>query len=66
MTDTYNSGVIYRQALCGFLRIVVTNVLVKASILKLDLNETDAAGTAFSANYLNEIYNKFVSLLLWI
>lgn len=52
----------YRQALCGFLRIVVTNVLVKASILELNLNETDAASAIFSANYLDEIYNKHISL----
>lgn len=50
MTDAYNSSIVYRQALCSFLRGVVTNVLMKVSILKQNLNETDAAGRVFGAN----------------
>jgi len=59
VTDTYNSGIVYRQAFRRFLCAVITNVFMKVSVLKLDLNETDAASTAFGTDDLHKIYNEF-------
>ena len=53
MTDAYNFGIKHRQASCGFLCAAITNILVKISILNLDLNITDATSNVFiSSIYL--------------